>query len=596
MTKQKTTFLSELKKELSEIDPRYGKLPDEDRFVMWFLLAEWGASEEEAANAITNGSNDKGIDALLIDETSRTVCVVQGKYRQKVGEKSEGSKDVDELFTVVQLLTQYSDNSFNEWIAKGDLHVKRKLRDARTRVMKDGYRIKLYFVTLGKFTPTVQKNVETKLRSYSGGDVAEVFYELFDGKRCAKLWAEWEGGGPLPPTLELEMADAPNVTNSGTLQRHDKSDEIETWVFAMRGDKIAELYHLAKERLFAWNVRGDAGVKTPANRQMQETLEQEPERFFYYNNGITMLCENAMQQSGRGANVLRVTKPQVINGQQTTRTLYRALMKTEATKAKVAKASVLVKVICVRGREDEYDRIEGLRSKIITGTNRQTAITLADLKANDKRQIVLEKSLKRMNYEYLRKKRASTDARSGKHFHCIHKEAFAQAVAACDDSPALARTSKVRLFQDDVYVRMFPNDDPFYYLTRYWLMHTVGKTAKAWEQNKQEPKWMVLNFVWSKLRSRVNGSRGERFCDLCRQRDEDFLKPFSDAIKKVFLVGLRFYEANCGPAGQRIDIETFYKNASKADAGAFREFFKASDRESQAFGKYFDKAIAVLME
>ena len=96
----------------------------------------------------------------------------------------------------------------------------------------------------------------------------------------------------------------------------------------------------------------------------------------------------------------------------------------------------------------------------------------------------------------------------------------------------------------------------------------------------------------------MQGSRAGRFCDLCRQRDrdDDFNKPLSDAIKKVFVVGLKFYEANCGPAGQRVDIETFYKNASRADVGAIREFFKASDRESQAFGKYFDKAIAVLME
>ena len=259
---------------------------------------------------------------------------------------------------------------------------------------------------------------------------------------------------------------------------------------------------MANERLFAWNVRGDVGGTTPANSQMKETLENEPERFFYYNNGITMLCEDAKEERGRGANVLRVTKPQVINGQQTTRTLAR-VMNAEKTKANVAKASVLVKVICVRGREDEDERIEGLRSNIITGTNRQTAITLADLKANDKRQIVLEKALKRMNYEYVRKtNRATADVVGGKYFHRINKTAFAQAVAACDVQPALARSSKVQLFKDGTYEKIFSTDDPFHYLTRYWLMQAVRKTAQSWEQHKQEPKWMVLNFVWSKLRSR----------------------------------------------------------------------------------------------
>jgi AIPR protein len=310
-----------------------------------------------------------------------------------------------------------------------------------------------------------------------------------------------------------------------------------------------------------------------------------------------MLCEDAKEERGKGSYVLRVSKPQVINGQQTTRTLARVMKTAAKTKADVAKASVLVKVICVRGRDDDDARIEGLRSNIIAGTNRQTAITLADLKANDKRQIVLEKALKRMNYEYIRKtNRVPTDPVGGKYFHRVDKMAFAQAVAACERDPALARSNKIQLFKDGTYETIFTTDDPFHYLTRYWLMQTVKKTAKPWEQEKQEPKWMVLNFVWSKMRSRVQGSRAARFCDLCRHRDEEFLTPFSDAIKKVFLVGTKFYEANCGTGVYKVNAETFYKSAERANVRAFREFFKASARESQAFGKYFDKAMSVLME
>ena len=60
---------------------------------------------------------------------------------------------------------------------------------------------------------------------------------------------------------------------------------------------------------------------TGDNRGMEATLQKEPEYFWYYNNGITIVCDEAKQESSRGRQILRVTNPQVINGQQTTRTL-----------------------------------------------------------------------------------------------------------------------------------------------------------------------------------------------------------------------------------------------------------------------------------
>ena len=49
-----------------------------------------------------------------------------------------------------------------------------------------------------------------------------------------------------------------------------------------------------------------------------------------------------------------------------------------------------------------------------------------------------------------------------------------QVVAACDLDPAIVREGKEGLFSERWYSYVFPNADPNYYLSRYWLMREVG--------------------------------------------------------------------------------------------------------------------------
>jgi len=63
------------------------------------------------------------------------------------------------------------------------------------------------------------------------------------------------------------------------------------------------------------------GTKTAPNKGMAATLHEEPDHFFYYNNGITILCDRAERLTSKGNDFLRVSNPQIINGQQTSRVL-----------------------------------------------------------------------------------------------------------------------------------------------------------------------------------------------------------------------------------------------------------------------------------
>src|SRR4051794_28324348 len=95
--------LSELKAELTELGGVFPNLPDTELFVLWFVRAFLVDSPEVARQALTGGSNDKGVDAVFIDEQARRVFVIQGKYRQGGG--PEGRTDVMQLAGLAKPLT-----------------------------------------------------------------------------------------------------------------------------------------------------------------------------------------------------------------------------------------------------------------------------------------------------------------------------------------------------------------------------------------------------------------------------------------------------------------------------------------------------------
>jgi hypothetical protein len=198
---------------------------------------------------------------------------------------------------------------------------------------------------------------------------------------------------------------------------------------------VAGLFERAGTRLFARNVRGFLG-STEINRGMEATLSREPEYFWYYNNGVTIVCDDAKLEQSRGQNILRVTNPQVINGQQTTRTLARSV-------GKGPRASVLVRVIRVpRVPQRGGNNFETLVSRIVSATNWQNAIRPSDLMSNDRRQIEIERQLRKLHYLYLRKRMTKGEARraaGARHMRLIKKDELAQAVAACDLDPFIVR-------------------------------------------------------------------------------------------------------------------------------------------------------------
>jgi hypothetical protein len=502
----------DLRRELQEFRERYHALGDDELFVLWFLRAFVTESEADAAAALCGGAGDKSVDAVLVDDPARIVFLVQGKYRKDLGAKAEKRTDVTAFAQLAVDLAGPAEG-FARLAKDMAPEVQRKLEEARNRVTRRGYGLQLYYVTTGKCSASLREEADRIVR---GADRSAAF-QLFDGAGAMLLLADYlDGVAPPVPSLDLEIESGGGVTTGGVFNRYDGKTDIESWVFSMTNAAVAGLYDRAGTRLFARNVRGFLG-STEINRGMEVTLAKEPEFFWYYNNGVTVICDEARKESNRGRDILRVTNPQVINGQQTTRTLARAARRGP-------KASVLVRVIRVPRDDDGggTNHFDALVSRIVAATNWQNAIRPSDLMSNDRRQIVLERQLRKLHYLYLRKRMTKGEARraaGARHLRLVKKEEVAQAVAACDLDPFVVREGKERLFEERWYGQIFPNGDPKYYLSRYWLMREVSYAARGFPE-RAYAKWLVLNLVWGRLDPNTRSRAGAEAFRFACERDD----------------------------------------------------------------------------
>ena len=558
---------------LDDIRERYRALKDDELFVAWFMKCFVTDTEEAAVASLVGGSRDKNLDAIHVDDRARKVFVVQGKYRQsgKVGPEKR-----NDVLAFAELANSFSDDdAFRDLVRGLAVEATGRAEQAHKCIRERGYRLQLYFVTTGRCSTAVEKDASSALRRAGHGAVLTIL----DHKRVLQMLSDYlDGVAPPVPELEIEIEGGRGVQVGGVLQRVDRETDIESWVLPVSGDQGAQMYESAGIRLFARNVRGFLG-ETQINVNMQKTLESEPEYFWYYNNGITIVCDKAEKTTRRGSEFMRLVNPQVINGQQTTRTLYQRAKKGTS-------ATVLVRIISVP-RESEKDsrRFESLISKIVAATNWQNTIRPSDLMSNDRRQVELERHLRHLGYQYLRKRQSKAEARRSvgvKHNFVVTKEELAQVVAATVLDPLVVRSGKEQLFEERYYNYVFPDSDPTSYLPRYWLGKHVSLEARG-HPERAYAKWLAIHFLWKHLAPTLR-SKGmkESFRIEC---ERGLFKTLCQASDQVFRSISAYYRANRGSGAAELDPSVFFKRAHRHTE--FAEFWKSPANRQRA---RFDRA------
>jgi hypothetical protein len=154
-----------------------------------------------------------------------------------------------------------------------------------------------------------------------------------------------------------------------------QSDDLCSYLCVIKGDQLADLFDRYGSRLLEGNVRSFLGMKGGVNKGIRATIQDEPELFFAYNNGIAATASDVTVESKSGQSVITVLVDlQIVNGGQTTASILNARKKDKLSLAGVSVQMKLTKVLPANAQD--------LIPSIAEFANTQNKVAAADFFAN----------------------------------------------------------------------------------------------------------------------------------------------------------------------------------------------------------------------
>jgi len=346
--------------------------------IQWLEL-----DENDALDAVVDGTNDRGIDAIWVAEPQGgffDVHIFQTKYSEDLErDKGFGENEVIKIINTLRGLLKQQSFQVNNAL---DVH----LADVRAHL--DEFNIPNFFVYLCNNGQGLSHNAQAHIDAFQRESPENSKRYKFIYINHVDIFRASEKTEPVNCALDFAGGFVDEAIN---FKR--------AFVGKVQVAQIADLLNQFQDRLLGRNVRDFLGFRRVVNEGIRSTLQDADKckDFYFLNNGITFVCEKLSYAQGANGARARLNNAQIINGGQTSRTIQNVV--NEAPERDFSQAYVLV-----RAYEVDMDDQGDLIQDIITATNSQNAIFARDLHANDAVQRTLEAGLKAYGVRYLRRR------------------------------------------------------------------------------------------------------------------------------------------------------------------------------------------------
>ncbi len=269
-----------------------------NNFLQWVLTRVFEATEDDAADAIVDGANDLGIDAYLpVDFSDNTIRLFQSKYGTSHS---------------LEAIAKFKEDS-KRLLEKDITKMRPELAQLVTKIKEKNLKIKCCYVTDQRV------------------DYSDEFIEILDiEKIIQRLW-------------DRIKKPAAGKKSSIKLEKMLRYDNTILGILKLR--ELTEFVSKNREYVFESNIRQWMQFKTTVNKGIRETLQNNPGKFFYYNNGITIVVSDFEEI---GDNLIKLYAPQIVNGAQTSNSIL-----DQAKRTKNMNGSMTVTIIKADDEEEQ---------------------------------------------------------------------------------------------------------------------------------------------------------------------------------------------------------------------------------------------------
>lgn len=400
-------------------------------FAMLCLQHMLQLDEADALDALTDGGNDAGVDALHIGDVNDgefITTVVQSKYSKSL--EGKDGFPANAILRVVATIKQMFDPDVSLAV-----HPRLEERVAEIRsLILDGN------------VPEVRVLLCNNGKKWEPNGDAEIAASGLPEKRVVFLHVNHDR---LVGLLQKRKSIDAQLQLAGKAFVED-FDYRRVLIAKLPVSEIKGLFDAHGDALLDRNIRRYLGLRgNRVNAGIHDTLADNSRRsnFYFFNNGITAICTkfgyNALQSENWTVSAAGL---QIVNGGQTCKTIQLAL--GARPEEDFSRTFVLLRLYEIASAADE------LINNITFATNSQNPVDLTDLHSNDPIQERLALGLKDLGFEYKRKRDDQVAASADVITSAVAAEAV---MAAWRRRPNAAKFRRSRLFSDS-YSEIFSAD------------------------------------------------------------------------------------------------------------------------------------------
>lgn len=319
------------------------------------------------------GSGARGrrlaVSAYDMDDSDDSVALAVVHFEDGADVATLAESDAKRHFVAVQ---NYIEESLN-----GSFQVGREESTAEYQLAED-LRRRGRSVTRYRVYLLTNKALSSRAKDFPSATVdgIPVDFHVWDVERFRRVFESALGREEL--TIDLREWMPKGVP---ALQATSAHGDITTYLCVLPVRLLADLYERFGGRLLEGNVRSYLSNRGKVNRGIRETLLSKPDRFLAYNNGITA---TALAVDLVGTSITRVTDLQIVNGGQTTASLFYT-HRDNRRAAQFDDAYVQAKLVVVSPTE-----AQGLIPDISRFANSQNKVNEADFFSNSPFHVRLE--------------------------------------------------------------------------------------------------------------------------------------------------------------------------------------------------------------
>lgn len=346
-----------------------------------FLASEAGMPISEARKYVVDEGEDFGIDGMYFNLATQKLYLVQTKFRQNQ-EKSVSQADMLKFKNGIESVVKNEIEGANDKFKEAYKTIRPALEDINTK-------IKLCVVTTSNKNPEpncygIIKNYCEKLNKYDS--VFSYEYVKFDRVfQMAKFFSDSEG-----TKVDISLFDV------GAIR-----EPFQAYFGYVYGEDVASWVRAHGASLFEQNVRFTL-QNSDVNEGIFSALRDTPEKFWYFNNGITAIASQVNIVPGdTNPRKIKTEMMNIVNGAQTAGMLARA----SEEGVDISKVRVNFRVISLSGTQPGFDEA------VTRANNTQNELNALDFVSLDPRQDLIKTELAPLGYDYVFKRGAETDER-----------------------------------------------------------------------------------------------------------------------------------------------------------------------------------------